>query len=190
MKIIFLDVDGVLNSERSFRAGQLRLKTYTQDFANSDGDPYYKKITKCTIDPIACELINRICREHNVYIVVSSSHRKHFPDTDNKLYQLREYFTFLGLDGQRVIGWTTADVKGLPGKTGTESCLRGLEIQHWLDGVKDVTPDYVIVDDSQDMLPHQLKDHFVLTKNKDGLSIDNYHDILKLLKVKESVIIT
>ena len=95
------------------------------------------------------------------------------------------------MNGQRVIGWIPANCRGLPGKTGTECCLRGIEIQAWLDGLEDgVKPDYVIVDDSQDMLPHQLKDHFVLTMNKDGLSIDNYHKILELFKIEESVIIT
>ena len=184
MKILFLDVDGVLNSERSFRAAKGRLAV-----CENQDDPYYRKITKCTIDPVACALIDRICSEGGVKIVISSTHRKHFNDGPEKLAQLNSYFQFLGLSTE-IVGWT--DSLGVPGDTQEErasfyACLKGHEIQKWLDEHPEVTH-YAIIDDSSDMLPEQLQ-NFVRTNGMDGMSTKNYLDLQILFSISESNII-
>jgi len=174
MNIIFLDVDGVLNSERSFMAGGDRMKQYGID--NPD-DPYWMKITRCTIDPIACDLINRLCTACDAKIVVSSTHRKHFPDSDKKLEQMKEYFANLGVKPEYIIDWT--------------ECLstpRGVEIQDWLERHPE-TERYVIIDDSSDMLEHQME-YFVRCDGLIGFSADNLRQAMSLLRREESMIIT
>jgi hypothetical protein len=173
MKILFLDVDGVLNSERSFLAGGPRIRAYEQQ--NPD-DPYYVKITTCTIDPIAVDLVNRVCRELDVQIVVSSTHRQHFPDGPAKLMQMKAYFEQLGIHGEFIIDWTP--------KLNT---IRGIEIQDWLNRHPEVTH-YVILDDSSDMLPEQME-YFVHCDGGLGVSAQNYRDMTRLFGREDSGII-
>jgi hypothetical protein len=173
-KILFLDLDGVLNSERSFLAGAYRTAEYAKE--NPD-DPYYLKITTCTIDPIACGMVNRLCRELNVKIVISSTHRMHFTDGPEKLNQIKNYFDLLGVHGEYIIDYTLR-----------LHTIRGKEIDEWLFRHPDVSQ-YAILDDSSDMLESQM-DNFVHCNLDNGMSAQNYRDLSKLFGAKESLIIT
>ena len=57
-----------------------------------------------------------------------------------------------------------------------DSNIRGLEIQEWID--KHNPEKYCIVDDDNDMLPHQI---FVQTNGKYGLDKDTAFEIIKHL---------
>lgn len=171
MNVLFLDVDGVLNSERSFLAGQQRLREYPDK-----DDPYFLKITKCTIDPIACDMVNRICRGLDVKVVVSSTHRMHFPDGPNKLDQLKNYFDVLGVKSEYVIGWTPR-----------LNAKRGIEIKLWLEEHPEVKQ-YVILDDSCDMLPEQMG-NFVRCPGETGMTAQNYREVATLFGYKDTGII-
>jgi hypothetical protein len=174
MNVVFLDVDGVLNSERSFLAGGARVKQYTLD--NPD-DPYWLKITRCTIDPVAIDLVNRICDKCDAKLVISSTHRKHFKDADDKLALMQDYFYKLGLRRNLVIGWTES-----------LHTIRGIEIQEWLERHPEVN-NYVILDDSSDMLPEQME-FFVRCDGKVGVSSENYFQMLRILGGSESALLT
>ena len=168
-KIIFLDIDGVLNSERSFVGGAYREREYHDHFKDGTvDDPYWLKITRCTIDPIACDLVNRVLRECDAYIVMSSTHRQHFPDDGRKLENLQNYLAALGVDGHRLIGWTP--------RLGTP---RGIEIKYWLDK-NPGWERFVIVDDDSDMLPEQME-YFVKTDNAIGVTIQTYRKMRQIL---------
>jgi hypothetical protein len=171
LKILFLDVDGVLNSERSFLAGGARLRAWT-----NSNDPYFVKITKCTIDPIACELVNRICAEIDVKIVISSTHRMHFTDSPEKLQQLKDYFGELGIGPDFIIDWTLR-----------LHTRRGEEIREWLLRHPEVTH-YVIFDDSADMLEEQME-YFIHVDAGQGLSAQNYRDATRLFGREDSGLI-
>lgn len=66
MKVLFLDIDGVVNSDRSAFA----LGGYPHDFTPPD-------LVK--FDHVALGLVRRLCRDLNVQIVLSSTWRYHFP---------------------------------------------------------------------------------------------------------------
>lgn len=171
MKIIFLDIDGVLNSDRSIIGGNYRMKLDADKY-----DDYRIKFTKSTIDPIGCELINTILREFpEVSLVLSSTHRMHYHGP-NKLKDLQDYLTFLGIDGSRLIGYT--DVLHKP---------RGEEIQKWLDEHPEVEA-YAIIDDSNDMLIQQAG-NFVRTDPAIGISAENYKSITRLFGKEDSRLI-
>lgn len=172
MKVLFLDIDGVLNSERSCLGGGARLRS-----GNYENDPYYKKFTHATIDPVACDLVNRILREIDVKIVLSSSHRMHFPDGPDKLNLIKDYLTYLGVDGSSCIGYTE--------RLHTK---RGAEIQLWLNDHGQEVTHYVILDDSSDMLDHQMP-YFVRTDPTVGISADNYRKMTILFGQEDSGII-
>lgn len=168
-KIVFLDIDGVLNSDRSFVGGEYREREYHTRFKQGDIiDPYWLRITLCTIDPVACDLINRVLRECDAYIVLSSTHRMHFPDSDNKLTDLQNYLTQLGIDGHRLIGWTPRF-----------NTKRGIEIKYWLDN-NPSWDRFVIVDDDSDMLPEQME-YFVKTDSTIGVTIETYRKMREVL---------
>jgi hypothetical protein len=143
MKILFLDIDGVLNSVRSCIA--------------FDGYPYsnsnYEKF-----DDIAVNLIRKLCKTTNTKIILSSTWRL-FKGWD-KLYEV------LNLP---IIDKT-------PHKL---SSTRGEEIDMWLSNNK--VDKYAIVDDDSDILVYQLP-YFVKVDNTNGLSYENYLQLLKLLK--------
>lgn len=165
MKVIFLDIDGVLNSGRSFLALSHRM----QDYPRSE-DPYYAKITKSTIDEVSVELLNRVLREFGAHLVLSSTHRMHFEDGPDKLAQIQTYLSFLGVDGSRCVGYTPR-----------LNSIRGEEIAQWLDGsgVALGVTDFIILDDSSDFLPEQLPQH-VHCAGGHGITEANFFEMCKL----------
>lgn len=160
MRVIFLDVDGVLNSVRSMVALHNHRSTLDHDF----------------IDPIAVALINKVIERSGAHLVISSSHRKHIPDplgNGRCLVAMQKYFDNFGIVG-KVIGYTPNSKDG----------HRGTEIKQWLDNERDHSDsiiEYVIIDDDCDMLDEQLP-YFVKTDNYFGFSYQNYVDALHILK--------
>lgn len=175
MKIIFLDIDGVLNSDRSIMTAGKKHQAWKSATPDTGG---YEKFTVCTIDPIAVELINLLVRETGAKIVLSSVHRNHFKgNEDVRVPLIREYLGKLGIESEHVIGFTSSNFNG----------HRGSQINEWLEKNPQVLH-YVIIDDSSDMLDCQ-KEHFVLVSGRDGLSSGNYRDASRILDFKLSDII-
>lgn len=175
MKIIFLDIDGVLNSGRSVIAYNYKQKIYE---AEQPKDPYWKKFTKCTIDEVSVGLLNRVLKEFNAHIVLSSTHRQHFPDDDLKLARICDYLSFLGVEGHRCIGYTERF-----------NMIRGGEIKHWIDNHPEYNMEHmVILDDSSDFLPEQMEFH-VHCKGGHGITEENYFQMCKLFGREDSGLI-
>lgn len=173
MNIIFLDVDGVINSTRSMLAYHDSFKAMVsraRDLNNlSDKD-------HCLfnhIDHIAVKLLNRVTDVTGAVYVISSTHRKHIPDplgNGRDMVLMKKYFAGFGLTGE-VIGYTPCSASG----------FRGAEIAHWLKHTNVEVEKYVIIDDSDDMLEHQKKEHFVHTDVDYGFALNNYKDTLRIL---------
>lgn len=163
MKIIFLDIDGVLNSGRSFIAFSHRAR----EWENAD-DPYYKRITKATIDDVSVGLLNRVLRDFDANIVLSSTHRMHFADDDKKLSMIQDYLSYLGVDGERCVGFTPRF-----------NAIRGVEIKHWLDETSLPVESIIILDDSSDFLPEQMEFH-VHCEGGHGITEENYRQMTRL----------
>jgi hypothetical protein len=172
MKIIFLDVDGVINSSRSHNACKRAREKQFALFMPGDDD-YLSALTKASIDPIAVELINFCAERADAKFVISSSHRLFFQN-EVSLDRIKKYFLDLGIDAERIIGITPY----LPNNP------RGDEIQQWLDAHPEVTH-YVIIDDSIDMLESQKK-NFVLTTMENGFSYENFKKVVNLLDARSS----
>lgn len=173
MKLIFLDIDGVLNSGRSFIARSWKLKAEPRVLNDDDGEEaFWKWHTKTTIDPISVELLNKVLRDFDAKIVLSSTHRKHVrcEDRAEKLVRLQSYLTEFGVEGDRLIGWTPY--------LGT---IRGVEISDWLNSFehKDDVTHYIILDDSSDFLPFQMEFH-VHCKGGHGITEENYREMTRL----------
>ena len=158
-KYLFLDVDGVLNSEAFYTeiSQNDRMLKIHKENPSMPGQMIYKL---SNFYPKAVERLNRRFRETECKLVVSSSWRF---DSD-----LKELFKMVGIQ-QEIFGIT-----GI-----SQTRYRGFEIQNYLDTQKDVLS-YCILDDDCDMLPTQL-DSFIQTDFRVGLTEDNVNKAIKIL---------
>jgi len=155
MKILFLDIDGVLNSHAFWK--RLRAEK--------------KLIQDHKLDPLAIERLNRLTDETGAKLVVSSTWR--LPYVWNK--QLGMLVTRLqqaGITGE-IIGMTPDHQKAYG---------RGGEIQAWMlqarqDGID--IESFVILDDDSDM--DHLIGYLVQTRFEDGLQDIHVEAAIKIL---------
>lgn len=142
MNVIFLDIDGVLNHNEFYN------KRLTLDNIQNKPYPYNN------FDPDAIGYLNDIIAVTNAKIVISSSWR-----FDKNIIKILKN---VGVCGD-IIG-VTPSLEHIYG-----SLCRGKEIDAYLAKHNNIK-NYVILDDDNDMEPHQLE-HFVKTnENEDGLN--------------------
>lgn len=174
MKIIFLDIDGVLNSHRSMLA-----KVGPSPKPPVSGGPFtsnqldveiFGRRQAASIDPVAVQLLNRVIKATGAKLVISSTHRfiaKSAGGFDNDL--LRQYIKHFGINGE-VIG-ATPILNDVP---------RGEEIQAWLNSSQIPVEGFIIIDDDDDMLESQLP-FFVKTDARVALTVENVEAAVQLL---------
>lgn len=160
MKVIFLDFDGVLNSEKWFRT---REKSVEIDDIKSQY-PYYQ------IDPNSISLLNQIIQSTEAKVVVSSTWR--LGRTVEELQSILNIHGFIG----EIIDKTPHF--GAPKGFGY-TIPRGCEIDWWLKEKnfqrinwsierqreyieKSSVKNYIILDDDSDILYNQ-REHFIKT---------------------------
>jgi len=116
MKVIFLDIDGVLATPRQY--GTVRTKLYSRDGSAAELRVPYMWDERCVI------ALNRFIRTHNLQIVLSSDWRLHFSEE-----QINRIFIINGVAASP-IGFTPRLAK----EESTESLesIRVREIQAWL----------------------------------------------------------
>jgi len=170
-KYLFLDIDGVLNSQDWFYSDKLQNLVSTKDLGEKEA-----------FDPTAIKLLTDIVLATNCDIVISSSWRK-----GRTIERLRELFTEVGFKhSHKIIGKTDSLYNWLLPKVHCPS-IRGLEIRVWLEtNIKKINPiyqnDYIycILDDDTDM-PFEQKDNFVNTDVQTGLTIEDAGSVIKIL---------
>lgn len=147
--IIFLDVDGVLNTRGMFTAG---IKGTGRE-----------RIENELNDDLVGRLANLV-RRTNARIVVSSSWR----------------YCLVNMDvlGRRLAKNQIAilDKTIMP----IDSSVRGDQIENWLKKWSDRWSTFIILDDSTDMLPHQM-DRFIQIDEETGLTEDDVEIAVRLL---------
>lgn len=164
MKILFLDIDGVLNSGEYIQS--LRYKKRSEL-----GFP------DCDLDPVAIQHLNRLCRVTGAKIVISSTWR----EFDDCIPALKRN----GLKAP-IVG-KTPNLQRI-----NRSCSRGEEIDSWEGWKLHKLDNYLILDDDSDMLPKQ-KDNFIQTNPRQGLTEEITNIAIKKLgqmeqSVKEDLI--
>lgn len=162
MKVIFLDCDGVMNSEET-------CFYYITEGINSNGyggffmppvEPTYENVLwgQDLVDNL-----KRIVDETDAKIVISSTWRMgHNVQSFIKMF--------------KVYGWDNAPVIGL---TPVRHTKRGFEIKEFLEKNPHVTK-YVILDDDTDMLKEQIK-YFVNTSPYKGLTSKDADKAIQIL---------
>jgi hypothetical protein len=156
MKVIFLDFDGVLNSEASFRYE-------TRRKLNDVGH---------TLSAVACSNLQYILdQDADVKLVISSTWRK--------LHTLQELSNILGsyvINGARIVGKTPVMFSG----------DRAHEITMWLEDNPNVTKYVILDDDyDASNAARPSIGHFFQTTSEDGLLFKQAKAIAKLFRSVE-----
>ena len=177
-KIIFLDVDGVLNSSEYYKTRYQRLNTNCE----TRSYPYDEFCPDCVLN------LNKVTDATGAKIVISSTWR-----LGRELDELKTLFKEVGITGEVID--TTPHFRDMVGAKYTVP--RGCEIDHWLNehnfqrinwsietqkeyAEKSEIYNYVIFDDDSDMLYNQ-REHFIKTSRKTGLDNTDVEKAIELL---------
>ena len=173
MKVLFLDIDGVLNSENWFAYRIYCVKNnmvnILMNFVDTDDRNIKHKLTM--LDDRAIANLNRIVEETGCKVVLSSSWRSSI-ESENIFTQ-----NLLKLKGFK---YEFYDVT--PRLWFSDfSIRRGEEIKFWLDkeSEKHEIESFVILDDDSDMLPEQMN-NFIHVDGQVGLTD---RDVLTAIKI-------
>jgi hypothetical protein len=178
LRLIFLDVDGVLNSHKT------QVIHGATPFPLADPDSKGDMVRDAyATDYLAAALVNKLCESTGALIILSSSWRLGYT-----MNELAKILGEIGINPEYFIG-RTEDTKG----TGSKASHRGMQIESFIEkaqtdiGRKELLEEglldlafttvkklkvntYVIIDDDSDMLDYQEKDHFVKTTYMEGLT--------------------
>lgn len=163
MKIIFLDIDGVLNNELFYR------KRHQLNFVGYPEYPMSEFDTQCI------ESLNYLIEKTGAKVVISSTWR-----IGRTIEELQELLNSVGFKGEIIS--KTPSMRHLD-----ENCLRGNEILKWIKDNRELIgqeyhefENYVIFDDDSDMLYWQ-KDNFLLVDRFVGLTMSVTYKAIRIL---------
>jgi histidinol phosphatase-like enzyme len=163
MKIIFLDIDGVLNSNKWFNSDE-----YRQESGTASDAMIMLVNHQWHLDPKAIQLINRLVDTTGAEVVISSTWKIKY-DVD----QLNEMLTERGATFKAV--GRTPHVQGRM----SEHVPRGREIQAYLNSLSEQPETFVILDDRDDM--NQLFKYLIKTGYEDGFTTMHLARAIKML---------
>lgn len=164
MRVIFLDCDGVLNSQKFFKEdGNVRTMSHGLSFGASQ------------LDPKALALVDQLVEQSGAKIVISSSWRH--------LWDVPEIIAMFESRGFK-------NIDAIIGKTGNSTTdHRGTEVQEFLDLERerkevddqhDPITSYVILDDT-DQFDTNQRQNFVRTNPQVGLTPADVKRALNIL---------
>ena len=166
-KIIFIDFDGVLNTE------------YYQDLLQYLGKSWQDEYG-ALFDPNAVKQLKRIIDATNADIVVESSWKYLGSDAMKELWEVRN------LPG-RIIDITPSTISdeyllssNLENIHSSMLHCKGIEIASWLSRYKKQDIRYVIIDDEYVILDSQLP-HFILINPYEGITEEQANQVISML---------
>lgn len=161
MKVIFLDIDGVLNSTETCH--NWHLKTGKGGYGGFFDEDEVATDENVKWGQNLVDNLRTICEKTGAKIVISSTWRKHFT-----VPKFKEMF--------RVYGWEAPVLDRTPLMR-----IRGQEIKYWMD--KHKPESYVIIDDFDDFLREQYP-FFVRTNPDIGLTQEDSLKAINILNNK------
>ena len=151
-KIIFLDIDGVLNTK----------EWHSRMTKDTPKDEY-----GYAFDPVTVKNLAHIIDKTGADIVISSSWKFYGVAKLRKMWEIRNLpGTILDITPNTISDEMLLNANLEEFQLGV---CRGNEIKEWLSRHKHEVSNYVIIDDFDDMLPEQ-EDHAVLTDSLIGIT--------------------
>lgn len=172
MKIIFLDIDGVLNSTEYFRNAP---DSYLFSDPEINLDNYQTRVQEWSkdIDEKAVKVLNKIIEKTGAKIVLSSAWRNSRWEEIEDILNLKGFEYLPLLDRTPTLDW--------------DSSVRGNEILFWIKHNAQYVQEphykyknYLILDDSTDMLLWQ-KDNFHYIDGEIGLQESDIEPCIMIL---------
>lgn len=166
MNYIFLDIDGVLNSEKYI----LKMhKKHGEDKKAIPEEIYNLRF----LNEKAFKLLGKVVKQTNANIILSSSWRSAFinnyPSRDNLLAQ--QFYATLHKYGMTISGITTLKHKD-----------RGLQILEYVNQYLLETDCWIVIDDEcSDIIPYIQNNKFIKTDFKTGFMKKHMRQAIKLL---------
>lgn len=170
MNIIFLDIDGVLNPIHYMNA---MYKLYKASFNEIKSHDEYGQLFFYH----NCDALKKIIDETGAKIVISSTWRMAGES------QMKELWNHRNLAGE-IIGITPTETEVVESGDSEfyDMVCRGMEIAHWIKN-NNFTGNYVIIDDTEDMLKEQ-EHFFVKTNSFVGLTLKDADKAILILNRK------
>lgn len=163
MKYIFLDIDGVLNSEDYGRS-----EFYLISTAGLSDAEIMLTYHHHHLDPKAIQILNDLVKRSGAEVVLSSTWRgRYSPEEMTAMLKDRGGDFEIKEATPKLFGKISARIP------------RGKEIEHFLKLLEKQPESFVILDDHDDML--HLMPHLVLTDMEHGLTTDDVEKALKIL---------
>jgi hypothetical protein len=169
MRIIFLDIDGVLNHSNFYEERQKQI------FAGkwSITRPYSE------LDPICVNLLSEFCRKYEIKVVISSAWRA-----------TRDAEAFNEMFSHTLFEQPAFEVIGITPSAHHDAWVRGNEILWWMQENEELLGcryhdyyDYCILDDDGDMLLWQ-KNNFLKVDRYVGLTPQDIFEMKKIFRLK------
>lgn len=171
-RILFLDMDGVLNSTAFF---DLLRKEDDLGFPKEGSDDWWCHM----VDPVAVDRLNKILEATEAQVVISSSWRYHCTSND-----MQRILDKRGLQG-KVIGRTptASQVRGRGICLG-QYVVRGHQIHTWIleNPELEVENQFVILDDMGPDSFVYLAPHLVRTSRERGLLDEHIEPAIQILR--------
>ena len=166
-KVIFLDIDGVLNTHR-----------WSCEIIDDASEDEFGR----SFDPKAVANLARIIEKTGAEIVISSSWKFYGVTALRKLWERRRLpGTILDITPNTMSDELLLNID--LEKTDLGVC-RGNEIKEWLELYEGEEFNYVIIDDMDDMLPEQEK-HFVRADMEFGISDKVAQRVISILNEQD-----
>lgn len=171
MKYIFLDIDGVLNSD-IYMASAKYLAECAALGVTPTGFEIVVKAHHLHLDPAAIKLVNDLVERSGAKVILSSTWRVRY-----SLFEMNAMLKMRGASFE-ISDKTPAKMS---------RTLREMDIKGYLNFLKlteDIVPEAFVILDDIDEFP-KLKDHFVQTTEKEGLTQEGIAKALKILGVED-----
>jgi hypothetical protein len=168
MKILFLDIDGVLNSDVYMATDAYRDECLAAGCKDHRGYEVVVKAHYTHIDPAAVQLLNQLIEKTGAKVVLSSTWRLR--------YTLEEMNDML-----KSRGATFEVTDKTPAKMSWR--LRGNEVKEYLDDLKeceDIVPEAFVILDDIDEFP-KFRKQFIHTPEKTGLTEKHVERAIEIL---------
>jgi len=170
MNVMFLDFDGVINTKQGY------------DVNGSYRDNYNKTEDGKVNNYSAIKLINKLCKEKKLSVVVSCKNwRNTNQKTEKGEYILRPYKQILydsGLD----------DYTYIYGHTPATDFNKDMEIKIYLEKHKEIDK-FIIIDDEKEEISKELQEYTIICNKQNGFTQKEFKEALYILenqpKIKE-----